>query len=112
MTDEHSGDAGSFESFRRSFSYGDRSDLNFKFFKAMTDDEAASFLQQVLDLIGDAYDTGDIDPILRAAYEAQVAGYTPDPDAPPSPHSYDFAPFTPMPTPAAGAGFVRRSTGD
>ena len=103
MTDQGAPDPGSFETFRRSFSYGDRSDLNFKFFKSMTDEDVAGFIQRVLDLIGDAYDTGDIEPIVQAAYEAQVAGYTPDPEAPPSPHSYDFAPFAPMPTPAAGA---------
>ena len=103
MTDDRSPDPESFEAFRRSFSYGDRSDLNFKFFKSMADEDVAAFIQRVLDLVGDAYDTGDIEPIVRAAYEAQVAGYTPDPEAPPSPHSYDFAPYAPMPTPAAGA---------
>ena len=101
--DQPSDDALSFEEFRTSFSYGARSDLNFKFFKSMSDDQAAAFIQDVLGMIGDAYDTGDIEPILRAAYEAQVEGYTPAADAPPSPHSYDSAPFAPMPAPVAGA---------
>ena len=101
--DQKPEDALGFEEFRRSFSYGTRSNLNFKFFKGMKDEEVAAFIENLLELIGDAYDTGDIDPILSAAYEAQVAGYTPDADAPPSPHTYDSAPFAPMRTPVAGA---------
>jgi hypothetical protein len=86
----------SFESFRKSFSYGIRSDLNFKFFKAMSDDEVAAFLQTLLHLVGDAYDTGDIQPLIDAAYEAQVAGYFPSPSSP-SPRSAELEEsFTPL----------------
>jgi len=35
----------SFEAFRKSLSYGSRNDLNFKFFKGMSDEQVASFLQ-------------------------------------------------------------------
>ena len=93
----------SFEAFRRSFSYGSRSNLDFKFLKSLSDDEAAAFIELVLDQISDAYDTGDIEPILDAAYRAQIAGYTPAPDAPESPHSYDTAPFAPMSMPAGAS---------
>ncbi len=96
-------DPESFEAFRQSFSYGSRSNLDFKFLKSLPDDEAAAFIEVVLDRISDAYDTGDIEPILDAAYQAQIEGYTPAPGAPESPHTYDTAPFAPMPMPAAAS---------
>lgn len=92
-----------FEQFRTSFSYGSRNDLNFKFLKSLPDDEAAEFLRVLLDRLGDAYDTGDIAPLIDAAIEAQIAGYTPAPDTPPSPNTYDDGPFTPMAVPVSEA---------
>ena len=93
----------SLETFRTSFSYGTRSDLNFKFFKSLSDDEVASFLQTLLDELGSAYDTGDIEPLIDAAYKAQVAGYSPAPDAPSPTYEYSSGPFTPFDTPVAEA---------
>ncbi len=94
MSEERS--AESFESFRKSFSYGSRSDLNFKFFKGLSSDEVAAFLQTLLHHLGDSYDTGDIQPLIDAAYAAQIAGYVPGSDSP-SPRPTDpegpFAPF-------------------
>lgn len=84
-----------FAEFRTSFAYGSRNDLNFKFLKAMSDDDAASFLQLVLDRIGDAYDTGDVAPLIAAAYDAQIAAYAPDPGAVAT-YSYDDGPFVPF----------------
>ncbi|MGI9529466.1 MAG: glycine/sarcosine/betaine reductase selenoprotein B family protein [Acidimicrobiia bacterium] len=103
MTDASHSDGESLESFRKSFYYGSRNDLNFKFFNNVDDDAAADLLQELLALLGDAYDTGDIGPRINAAYEAQIAGYAPKPDAPESPHSYDSGPFTPTAMPAAGS---------
>jgi Glycine/sarcosine/betaine reductase selenoprotein B (GRDB) len=93
----------SFESFRRSFSYGERNDLNFKFFKSLSNEEVATFLQTLLDQLGDAYDTGDIQPMIDAAFEAQVAGYSVEPDAPPPRHKYDDGPLTPLGVPVSDA---------
>jgi hypothetical protein len=93
----------SFESFRKSFSYGTRNDLNFKFFGSMSDDDAASFLQELLDLLGDAYDTGDVGPLIEAAYEAQVAGYTPPTGGPPPKFAFENGPFTEVTLPVENA---------
>jgi D-proline reductase (dithiol) PrdB len=93
----------SFESFRRSFSYGERNDLNFKFFKSLSDEEAATFLQTLLDQLGEAYDTGDVQPMIDAAFEAQVAGYSVELDAPPPRYEYDDGPFTPLRVPVSDA---------
>ena len=86
-----------------SFSYGARSDLNFKFFKITPDDDAATFLQELLHRLGDAYDTGDVIPLIEAAYEAQVAGYAPPPGGPAPKFSFDDGPFTPMTTAVGNA---------
>ncbi len=93
----------SLEAFRNSFSYGSRSDLDFKFLKMTSDEDAATFLQTLLHHLGDAYDTGDVGPLIEAAYEAQVAGYLPPPDAPPPKFSFDDGPFTPITAAAANA---------
>jgi hypothetical protein len=92
-----------FEQFRRSFSYGSRGDLNFKFLKSLPDAESAEFLRRFLDDLGDAYDSGDVMPMIDRAIEAQVAGYAPKPGAEPSPHTYAEGPFTPMGTPMTAA---------
>jgi len=101
--DARSDDPLSFEEFRRSFYYGSRNDLNFKFFSNVDDDAAADLLQNLLALVGDAYDTGDIRPLINAAYLAQIAGYSPAPSASRSPHTYDTGPFTPTAMPVAGS---------
>ncbi len=93
----------SFESFRRSFSYGTRNDLNFKFLKSVPDEEAAQFFQDLLHLLGDAYDSGDVAPLIERAYEAQVAGYSPSPSDPPSKFLYDDGPFAAAETAVANA---------
>ena len=95
--------AETFEEFRTSFSYGSRTDLNFKFLKSASDDEAAAMFQQLLGDIGDAFDTGDLDRIIATAIAAQAAGYRPAPDAPPAANSYDTGPFAPTSMPMSGS---------
>lgn len=94
--------AETFEEFRTSFSYGSRTDLNFKFLKSASDAEAAAMFQKLLADIGDAFDTGDLDQIIATAIEAQAAGYRPAPDAPQAANSYDTGPFAPTSMPIAG----------
>ncbi len=92
--------SGSFEEFKSSFSYGSRSDLSFKFLKHLSDSDAAEFFRQILNEVGDAYDTGDLDRLINVAYEAQVIGYAPDPDEPYH-YTYDDRPFSPLRKPLA-----------
>lgn len=72
----------SFEEFRRSFSYGSRSNLNFKFLKSLSDEDAAEFFRLLLERLGGAYDDGDLDPLVELAVEWQIRGYTPVERAP------------------------------
>ena len=84
----------SFEEFRKSFSYGSRSDLSFKFLKGLSDESAARFFQQLLDQLGEAYDTGTLDPLIETAYAAQIEAYAPGETR--SRWVYEDRPFTPV----------------
>lgn len=83
-------DALSFESFRKSFYYGEHSDMQTKFLAAMTDEQAADALAEVLARLGEAFDTGDWESVREAVYAAQVAAYADDDAA-----TVPDAPFTP-----------------
>jgi D-proline reductase (dithiol) PrdB len=91
------------EQFRRSFSYGSRSNLNFKFMKSMSDDEAAAFIEDTLRNLSDAYNTGDVAPMIETAISAQIAGYAPDPNGPPPTYRFDSGPFSPASVPVSDA---------
>lgn len=81
----------SFEDFRKSFYYGSHTDMQFKFLAALSDADAADALAAVLDALGEAFDTGDLQRVRDAAYQAQVAAYAAD-DTP----TVLDAPFTPV----------------
>ena len=83
----------SLAAFLRSFSYGSRNDLSFKFLKHLPVDAAAELLRALLEELGDAYDTGDLAPLIRLAYEAQVDAYSREDT---SRWTYDAGPFTPL----------------
>lgn len=51
----------SFEEFRRSFYYGDRADMQFKYLARMSDEAAADAIADVLATVGETLDTGDLD---------------------------------------------------
>lgn len=70
-----------FEEFRTSFSYGSRSDLNFKFLKSLSDEEASEFFEGLLEHLGDAYDHARLGDIIDHVVEWQARAYTPGPDA-------------------------------
>lgn len=81
----------SFEDFRRSFYYGSRADMQFKFLASMDDEAAADAVAAILAAVGEALDTGDLSLVQQAAYRAQVDSYAAD-DTPTVPD----APFTPL----------------
>ena len=87
-----------FEEFKNSFSYGSRSNLNFKFLKALPPEEAGEFFHQLVDEISSSYDHGDVSPIHHLVNQWQVRAYTPHSDAKRT-YVYDDAPFTPLSKP-------------
>ncbi|MFQ5553898.1 MAG: glycine/sarcosine/betaine reductase selenoprotein B family protein [Acidimicrobiia bacterium] len=85
----------SFADFRSSFSYGERTDLSFKFMKSLPPDEAAEFLRLLLVEVGDLLDSGSPEGVAGLVYEWQLRAYTPEPGAD-RPYAYQDAPFAPM----------------
>jgi hypothetical protein len=79
----------SFQSFKDSFAYGSRTDLNFKFLKSFSDQEAAQYFQELLWKLGDAFDDGDFDRLVAHVYQGQIRAYAGE-----GYWSYDEGPFT------------------
>jgi len=77
-----------FEEFKKSFSYGSRNDLNFKFLAGLSDEEAARFLQELLWRLGHALNDGQWQRITDHVVDGQIQGYS----SPPR-YTYDHGPF-------------------
>ena len=82
----------SIEDFKKSFSYGSRTDLNFKFLAKLSDDQAAKFFQDLLWKLGDAFDDGNFAQIVEHVCEGQKRAYTSEDKK----FTYDDGPFTPF----------------
>jgi hypothetical protein len=81
----------SFEEFKKSFSYGSRNDLNFKFLTKLSDDQAARFFQDLLWKIGAAFDDGHFAQIVEHVCEWQEKAYSSEDKK----FTYADGPFTP-----------------
>lgn len=77
------------EAFKNSFNYGSRSDLNFKFLRGFSPEEAGQFFQDLLWKIGDFMDDGDSSRIIDHVFESQQKGYAGE-----GRFIYEDAPFT------------------
>ncbi len=63
------------ESFIKSFFYGKRSDLSFKFLSDLTPEDAASFLQKLFKEIVNSIDLNDLSPLKKQLLQGQIQGY-------------------------------------
>ena len=90
-----------FEQFRKSFSYGSRNDLSFKFLANLADSDAAKFIQGLLQKLGDAYDNGDLGRIWEHVVEGQVQGYSSKVE-----WTYPEGPFQPLKRPLSQCRLV------
>ncbi len=86
----------SFSDFKKSFFYGDRSDLNFKFLPSLSDDEAGDFFQGLLTLVADAADDGDTAKLTDYVIKWQTQGYNRA-----GSYAYDEGAFVPLQKPLA-----------
>jgi hypothetical protein len=80
-----------FEEFKNSFSYGSRSDMNFKFLKALSEDDAGDFFQGLLWKLGDASNDGNYEPVFNHIFDWQVKAYSAK-----TKWEYSDAPFIPL----------------
>lgn len=95
----------SFEEFKDSFSYGERTDLNFKFLKSLSNREAATFIQELLWKLGDSFNDGDLDRIVQHVYEGQIRSYSGA-----GHYTYEGGPFTPLKKPISKSRVVLITT--
>jgi len=61
-----------FVEFKKSFSYGSRNDLNFKFLAGLSNGEAARFLQELLWKPGDTPNDGQWQRIIEHVVESST----------------------------------------
>ncbi len=109
---EH-GEKESFEEFLGSFAYGSRNDLLFKFLhtrNGLKERGGAEFFRRLLELLGDAFDTGDYTEVMAHCVNSQIDGYTPAEDAEPL-WSYDETPWSPLKKPLGESRLALVSTG-
>lgn len=85
-----------FEEFKKSFSYGTRSNMNFKFLKNLSNEEAAEFFKHLVRELGESLDDGNLSRLYRFIIEWQTRGY-----AARGSYAYDDAPFTSLKKPVA-----------
>ncbi|MFU8772350.1 MAG: glycine/sarcosine/betaine reductase selenoprotein B family protein [Anaerolineales bacterium] len=83
-----------FETFKNSFYYGTRTDLNFKFLKDLSDEEAANFIQEMLWKVVDSMNDGNYDRIAEHISHGQQKVYSQ-----PGKFVYSDCPFTPVTKP-------------
>lgn len=79
----------SLEDFKNSFSYGSRTDLNFKFLEALSDEEASQFFQELLWKLSDSFDDGNFNRLLEHVFVWQMKAYDGH-----SRWTYEEGPFT------------------
>ena len=84
--------------FRKSFAYGSRTDLLFKFIKNLSDGDAAEFLRGLLEKLGETIDDGGLERLLDHVYQWNVKGYLHEHE---DRWQYDAGPFTPLEKPLA-----------
>ncbi len=89
----------SFTDFKNSFSYGSRSDLNFKFLKGLSDEEAGQFFQDLLWELGDAFASNDYTQIVELIKSGQSQVYNQGGGR----YAYEDAPFTPLAKPVSAS---------
>jgi len=87
----------SFEAFKKSFFYGSRTDMNFKFLANLSDEEAGEFFQDLLWKLGDAADDGNFERITDHVHDWQIRGYADEKEH----FAYTEGPFTPLKKPVS-----------
>ena len=65
----------SFEAFIKSFFYGKRSDLSFKFLSDLTQEDASIFIQSLFKDVIDSLDDGDLSQLKQRMLQGQTQGY-------------------------------------
>jgi hypothetical protein len=89
--DQDNNSSQTMEDFRKSFFYGSRSDLNFKFLSMISDEKTGDFIQKLFQKIVEAHDTKELNTLFNYVINSQQDAYSQDVRI-----SYNDGPFTPM----------------
>lgn len=81
-------DPTSFEAFKKSFFYGSRSDMNFKFLAHLEDAAVGEFIQGLFWTLGDAFNDGDFKRVVQHVFRWQQRGYENE-----ARYTYEAGPF-------------------
>lgn len=84
----------SFESFIKSFFYGTRSDLSFKFMSDLSPEQASDFLQDLFKDVVDALDDKNFERVKQRVLKGQIQGYKEQKN-----FEYEDGPFQPLSKP-------------
>ncbi|MBW2563414.1 MAG: hypothetical protein JRE29_05160 [Deltaproteobacteria bacterium] len=84
----------SFEAFIKSFFYGKRTDLSFKFMSDLTVEDASTFIQNLFKDIIDSLDDKDLSIVKQRMLQGQIEGYKEQKN-----FEYDDGPFHPFKKP-------------
>ena len=96
----------SFNDFLKSFFYGSRTDLNFKFLADLSDDDAGQFFQGLFRRLSEAFDTNRYDRVVDHVRQWQIKGYSGGMG-----FAYDSGPFTGMKKPLAESRLALLTSG-
>jgi len=84
--------------FKRSFAYGSRTDLLFKFIKNLSDRDAAEFIRSLLEKLGETLDDGNLERLTEHVVEWNARAYAHEWE---DRWRYDTGPFAPLTKPLA-----------
>lgn len=92
---------------RNSFSYGSRSNLNFKFVRDLSDSEFGDMVEELFDAVAHGGDAGDISGVADVAFRWQQKAYKNHLGDPSDfRYAYDDVPFTTMVKPLSEARII------
>ncbi len=99
--DTEKSDQETIEDFKKSFFYGSRSDLNFKFLSKLSDEEVGSFFQELLQNIAKVYNTDSLENLFNLVLRTQEASYSKE-----TVFTYENGPFTTMAKPLSQSNIL------
>ena len=103
----------SLDHFLQSFAYGSRNDLLFKFLhtrNGLKERGGGEFLRRLLELLGEAFDSGDYSVVVEHCVSSQIDAYAPAQETEPR-WQYEETPWHPLARPLAESTLALVSTG-
>jgi len=101
----------SLKAFAASLYHAERADNYFKFLNNLSEQELATFIQELLRQVGDAIDDGNTDALSRLVQQGQAAAYIPSQTVTPFRPDFPDSPFARMHKPLREATIALFTSG-